>query len=460
MDSEARYQQALDYLYSFIDFSLQRNFRMAPEQFDLGRMHELLASLGNPHQAYPSIHIAGTKGKGSVSALCASALQANGYRTGLYTSPHMQEYTERLRIDGQEIGREEFADLVEAIKPHVASIPRLTTFEISTALAFWYFARQGCTAAVIEVGLGGRLDATNVVLPRVSVITSLSYDHAEILGDTLAKIAGEKAGIIKPGVPVVLAPQKEEARRVVEQVARERRSPLVQMSRDWLFAGVSHSLDGQTFLVWPHSEQDLVDAFIESGGVQEWEPLRLTIPLLGLHQVENAATAYVALQCARQAGLSLNEAGIRQGFAQVAWQGRFEVLNRQPLLVIDSAHNRDSALRLRQALDDYFPGQPVNLVFGASHDKDISGMFAELMPRVRRVFATQSFHPRAMSPDELVNLAHQFGRPAQAILPLETALAEALRHAGENTVTLVTGSIFVAAAARYVWLTREQGVLQ
>jgi len=204
-------------------------------------------------------------------------------------------------------------------------------------------------------------------------------------------------------------------------------------------------------LVWPASDQWRLDAFIESGGIHEWEPVRLTIPLLGYHQVENAATAYAALQVARQTGFMVDETAIRQGFSEVYWPARFEILQRYPPVIVDSAHNRDSAEKLRQALDDYFPGYPVVLVFGASEDKDIHGMFAELLPRVRQVVATKSVHPRAIEPDVLVEMVHQFGRPARAIPQVEAALEEALGLAEGEAVVLVTGSIFVAASARQAW---------
>ena len=318
MDTDLAYQEALDYLYTFVDYSLTRAFRYSPDKFDLKRMVEFTDFLGRPQEAYPIIHVAGTKGKGSVSALCASALGAAGYRVGLYTSPHLQDFAERIQIDGQPIPHADLVELVAEIKPYLEAGTKLTTFEIVTALGFLYFARNGATAVVAEVGLGGRLDATNIVMPKVSVITSLSFDHSEFLGDTLAKIAAEKAGIIKPGVPLVVAPQKDEARIVIERIAEERPAPLVQVGRDWLYAPSSRSLNNQSFLVWSVSEQPLVDTYIESGGEQEWEPTRLTIPLLGYHQVENAATAYTALQVARKSGLEVSETAIRKGFADVS----------------------------------------------------------------------------------------------------------------------------------------------
>ena len=457
MNVEQEYQDALEYLYSFVDYSLTRAFRYAPEKFDLGRMRDFMAELGQPQESYPIIHVAGTKGKGSICALCASALRAGGYRVGLYTSPHLEDYVERIQVDGQQIPHADLVDLVNELRPRLSSGTALTTFEITTALAFLYFARCGVDVAVVEVGLGGRLDATNIVTPNVSVISSISYDHTQFLGTTLAEIAAEKGGIIKAGVPVVVAPQKEEARRVLEHIAEQRHAPLVQVGRDYLYAQFSHSLNGgQSFLVWPLSEQVMVDEYVESGGLQEWEPTRLNIPLLGYHQVENAATAYTVLQVARTHGIPIKEAAIHQGFKDARWPGRFEVLQRQPPVVVDSAHNRDSALKLRLALDDYYPGQPVILVFGASEDKDIDGMFAELMPRVRQVVATRSFHPRAMDPHILVDLAHRYGRAAQAFDTVEDAIDTAIQLAEGEAMILVAGSLFVAAAARQVWFQRNR----
>jgi dihydrofolate synthase / folylpolyglutamate synthase len=456
MNIEPEYQETLDYLYKYIDYSLVRNLRYSPEKFDLGRMYDFVKALGNPERRYPILHVAGTKGKGSVSAMCASALEAAGYRVGLYTSPHLTDFAERMRINGRPIPHQDLVAIVEETKSKIESIPELTTFEIATALAFYYFHLQGVEAAVIEVGLGGRLDPTNVAVPIVSVITSISYDHTMILGDTLAQIAGEKAGIIKPGVPVVVAPQKDEALKVIERTAEQENAPLIQVGRDYLFAPLSRSLENQTLLVWSADEQSLLDTYIESGGEHEWEPTRLTIPLLGYHQVENAATSYAALRTARDQGLQVSEEEIRTGFRSASWPGRFELIQRHPPVIIDSAHNRDSALKLRLALDDYFPGYPVVMIFGASEDKDIHGMLSELLPRVSQVVATRSIHPRAVEPEKLVEMAHQFGRPAVITESVEEALEEALRLAEKEAVVLVAGSIFVAAGIRDAWYERLQ----
>lgn len=450
--TDLAYQEALDYLYSYIDFSLTKETRYSPERFNLNRVEELMQRLDNPQNNYPIIHVAGTKGKGSVSALCASALQAGGYKTGLYTSPHGAEFTERIQVDGRQILPAELVALVKELKPHVEAIPEITTYEITTALALVYFSHQAVDSAILEVGLGGRLDATNIVQPLVTVITSISYDHTQFLGSSLPEIAAEKGGIIKPGVPLVLAPQQDSAYETIEEISRKRGAPLRLVGRDFLYAPHSRSLEGQTLFVWSASEQPLADEYIESGGAtHDWEPLRLQIPLLGAHQVENAATAYLALVTAREAGLPLADDRIQAGFSSVEWPGRFEILNRRPPLIVDAAHNRHSALKLRQALDDYFPGLPVILVFGASTDKDIRGMFTELLPRVRQVICTQSTHPRAVEPEYLVELAHQYGMPATPVDTIEEALKLALEQSESESVILAAGSVFLAAGIREVW---------
>lgn len=429
--AENAYQQALDYLYSFVDYSLKKSSELAKADFNLDRMRALVAALGQPQNQYPSIHVAGTKGKGSVCALCASALRAAGYRTGLYISPHLQDFTERIQINGQPIPPADLVALVEEVKPIVACLSGLTFFEITTALAFLYFARQGVEAAVIEVGLGGRLDATNVVTPRVSVITSLSYDHMAVLGNTLSAIAREKAGIIKPGVPVVSAPQEAEALTVLESVAAECHAPLTLVGRDISFHLREYSLEGQSLQI------------------EAPVPVLLHIPLLGRHQVVNAATAWAALQVS---GLNISPEAIRDGFRQVVWPCRFEIVRRHPPVILDSAHNVDSFEKLAQTLADYFPDYPVTLIFGCSEDKDMTAMLAALRPRLQRVLATQSAHPRAVIPEAIVEAAKRLGVLAEAVTPVEAALQRALQLAEvEKCLVLSAGSMFVTAEVKTAW---------
>ena len=449
MDAETSYNQALDYLYSFVDYSLKKSSELAKADFNLERMRVLMALLGSPEQKYPSLHVAGTKGKGSTSALMASALTAAGYKTGLYTSPHLQDYVERIQIDGRPISHAQLVKLVEQVKPHVAAVPKLTTFEITTALGFLHFAQQNVEAAVIEVGLGGRLDATNVVIPRVSVITSLSYDHMVVLGNTLTLIAGEKAGIIKPGIPVVSSPQKDEARVVLERVAGERHAPLTLVGREVLFAAGEHSLDGQTLTVSSKQEAERSKQAAENSQ----ESVILRVPLLGRHQVANAATAYAALKAS---GLNVSDEAISRGFAGVTWPCRFEIVRREPPVILDSAHNQDSFEKLAQTLEDYFPGRPVLLIFGSSEDKDVGGMLAALKGRLKLVLATKAVHPRAIEPEKIVETANRLGVRAEAAAPVDAALARALAlAAGGGEIVLSAGSMFVTAEVKTAWEKRN-----
>jgi len=434
MDNTSEYNQALDYLYSFVDYSLKHSSELAKAEFNLDRMFALMEELGNPQNNYPIIHVAGTKGKGSVSAMCASALKAGGYTVGLYTSPHLLDYCERIQIDGAPISHAQMIGLVNDIKASVAKVPKLTTFEITTALGFLAFARANCTAVVLEVGLGGRLDATNIVTPTVSVITSLSYDHMAVLGDTLAKIAGEKAGIIKKNIPVVSSPQMYEALQVLERVATACESEFVLVGRDIFANKKEASLDGQIIHI---NDKDASNE------------IELQIPLLGDHQLENAATAYAAL---KKSGIPLQDEAIKAGFSNVIWRARFEIARRSPPVIFDSAHNQDSFSKLKKTLDEYFPGKQVYLIFGASEDKNIPGMFEEIKPLIKSLIITQADHPRALSVERITELADQVRVKSEAVLAVNAALTRALElSANDGSIVLSAGSIFVTAEVIQAW---------
>jgi dihydrofolate synthase/folylpolyglutamate synthase len=445
------YQQALDYLYSHIDYSLQRTYQYSSRTLDLGRMDALLSLLGDPHKQYAVIHVAGTKGKGSVSAMTESILRAAGFRTGFYLSPHLIDFCERIRSNGEPVPHERLAELVGSLRGPAEKVPGLTTFEITTAAAFQYFKEEKAEAVVAEVGLGGRLDATNVVIPLVSVITSLSYDHTHLLGNTLAEITREKAGIIKPGIPVVSAPQEGEAMSVLLDVCRERNAPLSLVGRDWHFAPERHDLDGQSFFIWKAENQAKVNAMLAQGGDLQPIAHRYEIPLLGYHQILNAAAAVTTVETLRNRSLPIPEEAICRGLRSVRWEGRFQILNRSPMVVVDSAHNVDSARRLRIALDDYFPTRRVVLLFGASDDKDIAGMLDELLPRVSRLVATRSTHPRAAEPEKIAALARERGCPAEISGDPAPALEHALAFVGPEDVLLAAGSLFIAGAVLSEW---------
>ncbi len=430
------YQKALDFLYSFVDYSLTRNLQFSAEKFDLSRMADLLSYLGDPHRRYPVIHVAGTKGKGSTAAMIAAVLQAAGYKTGFYISPHLEDFCERIQINRQNIPQSRLVEVVEQLKPLANKIKRLTTFELTTAAGFYYFAQESVDIAVIEVGLGGRLDATNLVDPLVSVITSISLDHTKVLGDTLEKIAAEKAGIIKAGRPVVSSPQKPEAMQAIEQIAAMKNSPLIVSDQIYQAEVLERTLYYQKLHIQP----------IQKTARSEFE---VELPLLGDHQIENALTALCALDQASQLGFEVSRSAIQRGLSSVNWEGRFELLNHQPPIIVDAAHNRYSALKLIQTVNQYFPNQRLILVFGASDDKDVSGMLAELLPRSDEVIFTQSIHPRSYQADKLAELAMEYPLPKSVIIPLEEAMEQAVcRIHSEDTLLLITGSIFVAAGAR------------
>ena len=431
-----RYQLALDYIYSFVDFSRTHQENLSPENFDLSRMTRFMDLLGSPQDDFPCLHIAGSKGKGSVSAFCASVLEKAGYQVGLYTSPHLKDFEERIQINQQPMNRDRLVSLVEEIKPAVSQVPGLTTFEIMTGLGFLYFARQSVDIAVIEVGLGGRLDATNVVTPLVSVITSLYLDHTSILGDSLDQIAFEKGGIIKSGVPVVSAPQDEKAIDVIRDIARKSSAALVEVGRDYAFQPLSRSLEGQVFMI--------------QGGEGQ-PPLEFQIPLLGDYQVVNAATAYAALDLLRERGIPVKKEHIEQGLKDVYWPARFEVLQTQPPVIVDSAHNPASIGKLRETIDDFFLDLDLILIFGISEDKQLAGMLKEILPRTKYLITTKADHPRAMDPDELAGKADGYECTIEVIPKVGDALKKGLSLAGEKDLLVVTGSIFVAASARIAW---------
>ena len=432
---DTAYQQALDYIYRFIDYEKEsRPDKLA--SYDLRRVAELLVRLDNPHLAAMTVHIAGTKGKGSVAAMIASALTASGYSTGLYTSPHLHTYNERIRIDDRLITDEELVALVEKLKPEVEAVNRkatygqLTTFEVTTALAFDYFKSRGADFQVIEVGMGGRLDATNVVQPEVCVITSISLDHTNVLGNTLSQIAAEKAGIIKPGSIVVTSPQADEVNHVFEQACRKNDAKLIRVGRDVTWGYLGYEANQQSLRV--------------KGRLDSYD---LTIPLLGRYQLDNAAAAVAALEVLAEKGFHVSKESITSGMAKVNWPGRLQVLSRQPLLVVDGSHNTESAGKLRQSLEEYFEFDRAIFIIGVSADKDLGGIISALKPLFNTVIATHSTHPRAMPTASVAAELRQQGVEALMTEDISTALLQALSLAGPRDLICVTGSLFIVAGA-------------
>jgi dihydrofolate synthase/folylpolyglutamate synthase len=425
------YQQALEYLLKFADYERLPRSGIV---WDLRRIERLLERLNNPQHYANTVHVAGTKGKGSTAAMIASILQRAGYRTGLYTSPHLLSFTERIQVDGKPISEADWAGLTERLRPHVEAINKagdfgeLTTFEILTAMAFLHFRDVKADYQVVEVGLGGRLDATNVVKPQVCVITSISYDHMDVLGDTLAKIAGEKAGIIKTGVATVSAPQFPEAMEVIERVCREKEARLVKVGRDVTWEKGKYNDEGQRFRV--------------NGLKGEYA---LWIPLLGEHQMENAASAVAAAELLTGMGTRLTPEDIADGLAKVHWPGRLQVLGREPWVVVDGAHNAYSMLRLGEALEQYFNYDKAKLILGFGGDKDIAGMAREAAAITGDIVLVASRHPRAVKADVLVAEFQKQGVTPRVAATVKDAIRLALDEAGNNDLICAAGSIFVIA---------------
>jgi dihydrofolate synthase/folylpolyglutamate synthase len=449
------YTEALTYLNRFISYERQQPSIYSPETLNLERVNALLDRLGRPDRTFRAIHVAGSKGKGSTSALIASCLRAAGYRTGLYTSPHLHTFRERMRVNGELISREDFARLVDEIAPHVEAVTGITWFEIITALAFRYFAQSHIDVGVIEVGLGGRFDATNVLTPLVSVITSLSMEHMNLLGNTLGQIAFEKAGIIKPHVPVVSAPQRPEAFDILRRVARFRATRVTLIGRDVHFNLLESSLDGQTFQIMPHpptpSPEVTPTISGEGPGVRHYR-----IPLLGEHQVANAVTAITALRIANERGLSIVDEAIHTGLINVQWPGRLEILNRDPLLVVDGAHNGDSAQKLAAALRDVFHHDRWTLVIGISADKDLAAIFDALLPLAARVIVTRAHSVRAADVETLSQQVADRGVAPTVTVDAADALELAVAH---HDPIIITGSLYTVADARIAWLKRSGAAL-
>jgi len=438
------YQQALEYLYGLTNYEVKSQFDYAPQFFDLRRVERLLDQIGNPHRRFRSIHIAGTKGKGSTSAMLASMLKAAGHRTGLYTSPHVHSFRERIQVNDQLIPEHDFVLLSEQLRTLARQDPELTTFEVATALAFAYFAQADVEIAVVEVGLGGRLDATNVISPLVSIITKIGHDHMHILGNTVSEIAVEKAGIIKPNVPVITAPQEDAALAAIKKVCSERNAPLHEVSHNWQWRATNHSLAGQRFTVSRRNAKHLDHAHRFYKG--------LFVPLLGKHQLRNAAVALAAVDVLRSDAIEVDETAVRTGLRDVSWPARFEVLGANPYFVVDGAHNVDSARSLAETLHQYFPVLKPWLILAILADKDIPAILQHLMPVAQGAYFARSRHPRAADPRKLQQEASQYGISSTVIEDVGLAVRQALANAGRDGLIVAAGSFSTAGEARETWL--------
>jgi len=431
------YSQAEEYLNGFTNYEQIPGVSYAQPGYTLRHVEELLNRMGNPQLAARTIHIAGTKGKGSVAAMTAQVLSSSGYKTGRYTSPHFHTLRERITIDGMMISEADFAAATAEVKPFIESVKQdtsfrqLTYFEALTALAFAYFQEKQVDFQVLEVGLGGRLDATNVVPhPLVSIITTISLDHTQILGNSLEEIALEKAGIVKPGCWVVISPQPPEAASVITAVCREQEANVIQVGKDVTWHKTGGDLHHQSLVI--------------QGRTRRYQ---VTIPLLGDFQLENAATSVATLEILSSAGFAVSATSIARGLAQVRWPGRFQILRQHPTVLVDGAHNVASMKRLVNNVREYFPRKRIFLVFGTSCDKDIPGVINELAPLSPQVIITQASHSRAASVSTLTAEFAKRGVEPETKGTVPEAISRALSLADRTDVICVTGSLFVVAEA-------------
>jgi dihydrofolate synthase/folylpolyglutamate synthase len=456
----SRQEAARRFLYGRINYERARTVPYCARNFKLDRMRELLDRLGNPQNAYPIAHVAGTKGKGSTAAMLGAVLSASGRRTGVFTSPHLDRVEQRMTIDGQPCPPAQLVELVERLSPVVEEMDRAasrrdpaehgpTYFEVVTAIALTYFARHPVQAAVLEVGLGGRLDSTNLCRPLVSVITSISLDHTRQLGHTLESIAGEKAGIVKPGVPVVSGVLDPGPREVIRKICRRQGCRLVEL-------GVHFDFDYHPPRRLESAASTGTMDFRYTGQDRQHAYRNLSLRLLGRHQAANAAVALAVVAELRQIGWEIPEQAIRAGLADLDWPARVELLARRPAIVIDSAHNAASIDALLCVLDECFSVRRRLLVFATTHDKDVRGMLSRLLARFDQVILTRYLNnPRAVPPEELAEMAAELtGQEYPVCQDPADAWKQALASAAADDLICVTGSFFIAAEIRHHILAR------
>ena len=427
------YEQALAYLGQFINYETRRRVPYLPEHFNLEAFAAFLRELGNPHQAFPSVLIAGSKGKGSTAAMTEAILSQAGLRTGLFTNPHLVTLRERAQINRVLISREAFAELVAELREHLQPAQSgrgrrfRTFFELTTALSFLHFARREVDVAVVEVGLGGRLDTTNVLTPQVAVLTPIGLEHTHILGGTLGAIAAEKAGIVKPGACVVSAPQAPEAAEVFKQRCQEQGAILSAAGRDFTWQVFEASAEGTRMRFQGFGQ--------EINGI--------TLPLIGRHQAANAAVAVAVCLKLREKGWAIGDDHILKGLAGVKWEGRAEVIDRKPWVVLDAAHTVESARSLAETIGEAFDAERLFLVMGMASDKNVEKFVATLAPLAHEIIVTGFRSPRACKPQRLADEVRRHGVPVRLAETPEQALEVARAAATQADIICVTGSVLL-----------------
>ena len=438
------YSKALRFLSTLSDFERLRIVRYNSQNFDLDRMRTLLKKLGNPHEQFRTVHVAGTKGKGSTCAMLASMLQANGYKTGLYTSPHLVDIRERMVLDGGMIPQADFARLVRLVEPIVLRMkPMPTYFDVLTAMAFKWFAEQKAEIVVVETGLGGRLDSTNVVKPEVSAITSISKDHMAQLGSTVGRIAEEKAGIFKPGVPAISVMQDADAEASLKRVAAEKGVQL-----DFTGKGIEFSYRFESSrMLGPHNRVCLTTAN------SKFE--HLAVPLIGEHQAINCGLALAVIDRLKSRGFAISDAKAMEGLAKTTLPGRMEMLSTTPRVIADGAHNAASVDAMMRAIGQYVPYDSMVVIFGCCADKDVPGMLERITSGADKVIFTKVDNIRSSDPNELAaRYVELYGKMAQVAPSLEAAMAIAQRAVTKEDLICITGSFYLVGEAKKLFAAK------
>jgi dihydrofolate synthase/folylpolyglutamate synthase len=445
VSTSSGYSKALKYLATLNDYERLRIVRYNTDNFNLDRMRTLLKKLGNPQDHFRSVHVAGTKGKGSTCAMIAAMLQATGYKVGLYTSPHLVDIRERIAIDGHMISQAEFARLVRMIEPIVARMrPTPTYFDVMTAIAFKYFADQKVELAVVETGLGGRLDSTNVIKPEVTAITSISRDHMAQLGPTLTSIATEKAGIFKHNIPAVSVVQDPEAEAALKKVADK--------------VGVTLDITGKTIefsyrfessrMLGPHNRICLTTPS------SKFE--HLAVPLIGEHQAINCGLALAVIDRLKSRGIAINDTRVMEGLAKVTLPGRMEMVNQTPRVIVDGAHNAASLDAVMKAIGQHIPYDSMVVIFGCCADKDVPGMLERITSGADKVIFTRVDSIRSADPEELAaQYVELYGKMAQVAPTLEEALEIAYRAVTKEDIICITGSFYLVGAAKKLFAAKN-----
>ncbi len=453
-DDDPADEQALELLYGRLNYERSDQMPYDKAEFKLDRMRRLLARLGDPHRHPNIVHVAGTKGKGSTSNFLSAMLTQAGYRTGCYTSPHLTRIEERFAVDGLPCTGRELTELVEQVRPAVTELDREaraqategpTFFEMTTAMAWLHFQARAVDFIVLEVGLGGRLDSTNVCEPRVCLITSISFDHMRQLGNTLAAIAGEKAGIIKPGVPVITGVSHPEPLEVIQRVADEQQAPLERLGVDFGFQ--YHPPRDVT-----RADLAAMDYFRFQRGIRTQIESHILMSVLGEHQAANASLAWAACDVLARQGTEIPAPARRAGVSTSHCPARIEVLRREPTVVIDTAHNTASIQALVKVLRESFPLRRRTLILAATREKDVAGMLHELVPEFDRIICTQyQSNPRQMPVDELARHARRIATAEGSLVEIvrtqspQAAWQLAVRDSDADTLICATGSFFLAA---------------